>query len=202
MGCGNVAIQINPTRKVAHMNLISLPTHANDKIASALGTLAGGLMGAGVGAGIGHMMPADFVSDHDRHLQQMDDLRDTVQSSREVQPVATSTPGHFVNPFSHEPLQPTVTSTPGHFLRPATFAPSDTLGASPDVGEVEAKMKADGAAEQQHRAFERSEGLASGQLLSSTLGAGAGALAGGALGHAMTRDKQKQAEYFEAAFKR
>lgn len=53
MGCGNVAMQINPSGKVAHMNLLSLPTHVNAKIAGALGTLAGGLMGAGVGAGIG-----------------------------------------------------------------------------------------------------------------------------------------------------
>lgn len=52
MGCGNVASHINPNGKVAHMNLLSLPTHVNAKIASALGTLAGSLMGAGVGAGI------------------------------------------------------------------------------------------------------------------------------------------------------
>lgn len=53
MGCGNVAQQINPQGKVATMHLLSLPTHPNDKIASALGTVAGGLLGAGVGAGIG-----------------------------------------------------------------------------------------------------------------------------------------------------
>lgn len=51
MGCGNVAVQINPQGKVATMtiSLPSFPAFINTKIASALGTLAGGLMGAGVG---------------------------------------------------------------------------------------------------------------------------------------------------------
>jgi hypothetical protein len=55
MGCGSIASQLDAANKIARKNPMhmNLPLSINMKIASALGTLAGGLGGAALGAGFG-----------------------------------------------------------------------------------------------------------------------------------------------------
>jgi outer membrane lipoprotein SlyB len=154
MGCGNVAIQVNPNGKVAHMNLISLPTHANDKIASALGTLAGGLMGAGVGAGIGASTGGM--------------MHDAIPAEAGIE---TSTP--VIDPVAHPAMNA--------YMEPAAEDAQGTFSrALAALRETPRDSFVDGA---------------------TAVGGGAGALLGGAVAHDMGHSK-KQAEYFEAAFKR
>jgi len=76
MGCGNVASQLDAANKIAQRNTtmaLDFPIGVNLKIASALGTVAGGLAGAGLGGmageAIGEHQPLDgshlhFATDH------------------------------------------------------------------------------------------------------------------------------------------
>ena len=176
MGCGNVASHINPNGKVAHMNLLSLPTHVNAKIASALGTLAGGLMGAGVGAGIGastgglmhHASPAE-----------------TGQPI--IDPVAY--------PTAHAYLEPAAEEGQGTLSRALaamreTHHHSFNIDATAEDGQDALSRTLAAMRETPQDSF---------VTKATALGGGAGALLGGAVAHDMGR--KKQAEYFEAAFK-
>ena len=72
MGCGNVASQLDAANKIADrkypMTLPNFPISTNFKIASALGTMLGGLSGAALGAGAGHLASGMDFSHHDAPL--------------------------------------------------------------------------------------------------------------------------------------